>query len=134
MSSIVNDKLFPNFQFRQTTVKKIAIVDLSISLSKDRPCPLDSFTNKTFYLTTNKIKSTKKCIGKPFKKKISISLFFRLLSIINETNVFGQVKNDFELLITIHKIDRGSFDRNSFDRNCVFSVDRKFHNQLINFF
>jgi len=30
--------------------------------------------------------------------------------------------------------DRGSFDRNSLDRNCVFSVDRKFHNQLIKFF
>jgi hypothetical protein len=30
--------------------------------------------------------------------------------------------------------DRGSFDQNSLDRNCVFSVDRKFHNQLTNFF
>ena len=30
--------------------------------------------------------------------------------------------------------DRGSFDRNSLDQNCVFSVDRKFHNQLTEFF
>jgi hypothetical protein len=30
--------------------------------------------------------------------------------------------------------DRRSFDQNSLDQNCVFSVDRKFHNQLIKFF
>jgi len=30
--------------------------------------------------------------------------------------------------------DTGSLDRNSLDRNCHFSVDRKFHNQLIKFF
>jgi hypothetical protein len=30
--------------------------------------------------------------------------------------------------------DRGSFDQNSLDQNCVFSVDQKFHNQLIKFF
>jgi hypothetical protein len=31
-------------------------------------------------------------------------------------------------------LDRGSFDQNSVDQNCVFSVDQKFHNQLIEFF
>ena len=30
--------------------------------------------------------------------------------------------------------DKGSFDQNSLDQNCVFSVDQKFHNQLIKFF
>ncbi len=32
------------------------------------------------------------------------------------------------------KPDRGLFDQNSLDQNCVFSVDQKFHNQLIKFF
>ena len=31
-------------------------------------------------------------------------------------------------------MDRGLFDQNSLDQNCVFSVDQKFHNQLIEFF
>ena len=30
--------------------------------------------------------------------------------------------------------DTGSVDRISLDQNCVFSVDQKFHNQLIEFF
>jgi hypothetical protein len=46
------------------------------------------------------------------------------------------------ILILIKKIqidamclkDRGSLDRISLDRNCLFSVDQKFHFQLIEFF
>jgi hypothetical protein len=31
-------------------------------------------------------------------------------------------------------LERGSLDRILFDQNCLFSVDRKFHFQLIKFF
>jgi hypothetical protein len=34
----------------------------------------------------------------------------------------------------IYLFDRGSLDQISLDRNCLFSVDQKFHFQLIEFF
>jgi hypothetical protein len=33
-----------------------------------------------------------------------------------------------------NKVDRGLLDQISLDQNCLFSVDRKFHFQLIKFF